>query len=136
MARKSKLEQLVEVSQDNKLIIEVALAGLALWQMKRLHDRRSDAAKEPVPRPLVETLKDAVISVYPSSKFYQEGKPDGITISSVDGPEPSIAVSGAIDEEGNFIPVDRSDSDPSRLQILKNRIDEVRQKLEDQFSGQ
>jgi hypothetical protein len=124
-------ERLREIKPSSLLATEVALAGLGLWYLKKKLNRASDelGAQEPITPPVVESFGDSTLYVYPL-EMDSNGQPKGIMVGYFEEPGDSIIVSGSLEDERAVDLEENSETDPSRLKILMEKITEMRRRLE------
>lgn len=118
---------------SKRLQVQVALAGLALWQLKRELSRRSDRPDEPVPLtpPVNENLgEDTTIYVWPT-EFDENGEPKGLEVGSVKSGEPVFGVQGVISRTRDFLIDHSSERNRRNLRSLKRQIKVARILIED-----
>ena len=111
---------------SRRLQIEIALAGLALWQLKRERDRRLEAIHglSPAP-PVTENLEGSTLYVWPTA-FDEHGEPWGLEVGSVQQGEPVFSVQGVLKKTREFIADSSSENSRKRLRSLKKQLKAAR----------
>jgi hypothetical protein len=112
--------------------VEVLLAGLALWQLKRQLDRRLDepGKPEPHPYPMSEPLDNETVFVWPTD-FNEDGEPRAVSVGIVDPEKQVLGVNGIIQGINRVISDRTSERNKTRLKKIKTKLSEAEDKLKE-----
>ena len=113
------------LKSSRRLQLEVAIAGYALWQLKKEINKRRDAIEPPVS----EHTEDTTVFVWPDS-FDENHNPKGVEVGSISPEGVYTRVFGAINRSREFTGLS-SESSRKGLINLKKQVMHARQAIID-----